>query len=1036
MEYKEKYNKILNNALSITNRDDDLFVLVDLKTKFDLVKMMEKENIKKLVLETSGSFILEEKYLDEISKGLIIVETIDDIEILLKKNNYKYTISLISSLENNYDKTLQKLQKDIEKQIKNKSFKWKKFNKDVDDLTLSTGIYPLNISSLFFKGYLSDGSKINSPLLIRNVSISLRGESIKFTPEGDWFFNEKLLFFLESNEIKLDISKLFTKNKSLHEIYSEIKFLNKEIITDDFKLKSFINAKKTDMNKKSFVINSNLIFGMFSTGGGKIRKVLKNLVDLKKIDTVIEPSFDKRNYNKNVETSLADTNDIPVLINKLNFSQRKALTSSLIQDTIIWGPPGTGKSQVISNVIANVIFKNKKALVISEKAAALEVLRNRLGPLASISFFFSGGASGNDKRKFYEPLEELIKLVEEKATKQNDYYKNTPLSYEQKKFFDLVRTGQYKYNIEFLKRVKKDSNLKNIDSIENIIKTLNEHNIKWDKIDTNNNIKKEILNKTTSKKEAKNLEQKIIDFHLNFKGDFKNYYINGLNYYSSKIIREIITFKKIIFKSNEKFILNKFTYEIMENLNKANYTSQKKGSIPIDIVNAAKGYVQRWVKFSNAVRAKRRMPANFMKDHAHLIKQIFPVIVATPDVNFITFQEDYYDYLIMDEASQMFVERGLPLMYIAKIRVIAGDSEQMAPTNWFGSRDNFDENFNSDIEENAPSVLDYVKNKGVYQVMLDKNYRSKKAGLMSFNAKEFYESNLGVGTNIGEVDEAYEVINVDGEWINQVNKKELNKMLEILDDNLKKYEKIILLTLNKSQENELNNLILKKGIYDELLKENLLVVRSLEQVQGDEADLVIISVGYDKNAKLGSTYVARNGGRNALNVALSRAKDKLIVIKSIYGNEVIPSGTKDMISFAKWLRFLDLSEKEKSTYSVISTKSIIKDLEFKNNVIKVISKNITSSRKLILKKNYYIGNFSIDLAFLDANTREFICGLEIETFKNWDENNYSSFLSLEDKQNYVQSKGYDILSVKEFEWELKKISLINKIQKFINKSNK
>lgn len=63
------------------------------------------------------------------------------------------------------------------------------------------------------------------------------------------------------------------------------------------------------------------------------------------------------------------------------------------------------------------------------------------------------------------------------------------------------------------------------------------------------------------------------------------------------------------------------------------------------------------------------------------------------------------------------------------------------------------------------------------------------------------------------------------------------------------------------------------------------------------------------------TYVARKGGKNALNVAISRAREKIIVVKSIYADdvEINERSTSDMRLFKEWLKFLDLSIIEQKT---------------------------------------------------------------------------------------------------------------------------
>jgi len=109
----------------------------------------------------------------------------------------------------------------------------------------------------------------------------------------------------------------------------------------------------------------------------------------------------------------------------------------------------------------------------------------------------------------------------------------------------------------------------------------------------------------------------------------------------------------------------------------------------------------------------------------------------------------------------MFFEIGLPVLYIGKIKVLVGDQQQMKPSRSFSSRD---ESENQEtIPEDAESLLDYGFDKNMFPVMLNKNYRSSSASLMSFSAKNFYESELDVINSANAKDsEAIEVVNVEG----------------------------------------------------------------------------------------------------------------------------------------------------------------------------------------------------------------------------------------------------------------------------------
>jgi len=124
--------------------------------------------------------------------------------------------------------------------------------------------------------------------------------------------------------------------------------------------------------------------------------------------------------------------------------------------------------------------------------------------------------------------------------------------------------------------------------------------------------------------------------------------------------------------------------------------------------------------------------------------------------------------------------------------------------------------------------------------------------------------------------------------------KAIQVALKIIDD----YPSLIILAFNADQRQLIEKEILEN--YPKLFKameDEKLSVRNIENIQGDEADAVIISVVYDSTTSMASTYVARQGGKNALNVAISRAKDKMIVIKSVSYQTIKNANSEDFAVF-------------------------------------------------------------------------------------------------------------------------------------------
>ncbi|VEU59878.1 hypothetical protein [Mesomycoplasma neurolyticum] len=131
----------------------------------------------------------------------------------------------------------------------------------------------------------------------------------------------------------------------------------------------------------------------------------------------------------------------------------------------------------------------------------------------------------------------------------------------------------------------------------------------------------------------------------------------------------------------------------------------------------------------------------------------------------------------------------------------------MQPTSWFSTR--------SDIEDielgNIESILNYAVYKGIYSILLDKNYRSNFASLMTFSSKHFYNSKLDVIDKLTTFDEEpIEVYDINGEWKNKSNLEEAKLVVELAQANLSKYNKIIILTFNRPQRELIENIIFNK----------------------------------------------------------------------------------------------------------------------------------------------------------------------------------------------------------------------------------
>lgn len=279
-----------------------------------------------------------------------------------------------------------------------------------------------------------------------------------------------------------------------------------------------------------------------------------------------------------------------------------------------------------------------------------------------------------------------------------------------------------------------------------------------------------------------------------------------------------------------------------------------------------------------------------------------------------------FDRVIMDEASQCPVESALPALVRGKSLMVAGDEKQMPPSHFFTRRD--DDEYLDEEEDSAllaaESILD-VARVAYPGTMLLFHYRSRHEELITFSNHAFYGGRL-VTAPLAEVcKEPYEGMKteiVNGLWKDQTNRIEAERVVEIVTDLLAqelpngKTPTLGVVTFNQKQRELIESLLDEKALDDEVARELLaadrerpaietLFVKNIENVQGDERDIIIFSVGYGPTETGGRVHarfgpIGVEGGENRLNVAITRAKRGVFVLASFAPNQLDTRGTKHL----------------------------------------------------------------------------------------------------------------------------------------------
>ncbi|MGL5617452.1 MAG: AAA domain-containing protein [Metamycoplasmataceae bacterium] len=450
----------------------------------------------------------------------------------------------------------------------------------------------------------------------------------------------------------------------------------------------------------------------------------------------------------------------------------------------------------------------------------------------------------------------------------------------------------------------------------------------------------------------------------------------------------------------------------------------------------------------------------FVKRYYESLKKLFPVWVCRPDnvSDMIPLRVDEFYYGIFDEASQMSIERSYPLVYRCKVKVVSGDDKQLKPSSFFMSKGG-EGDFDLDDFDAAESLLERAKVSWWNEFHLKNHYRSDSKELIEFSNKFIYNNNLEVATKCGIIEKGIEVYDVEGTW-NQMNKEEADMVIDLLIKHHGTYEKILVVTFNSKQSQLIENLLIEKSTkFPELLKEkienNSIIITNLENVQGNEGDLVILSISYGKNEdgiiKNNFGPLNAKGGSNRLNVAITRARSKMIVVKSMKGNEIKVSNVnnKNAIIFKKFIEYLDATKANKSIEIVnsemenideINEGTMLLNLEKANDKVKIddldftsaISKNIYGdliknlSSKYEIQINIKVGSKKIDLLILDKKSKKILKALLIEKWKT--NRSVKEMIEEIDRQYFLEDRGYSIFKIKEYEWNIDKIKLIEKIK--------
>jgi flagellar biosynthesis GTPase FlhF len=278
-----------------------------------------------------------------------------------------------------------------------------------------------------------------------------------------------------------------------------------------------------------------------------------------------------------------------------------------------------------------------------------------------------------------------------------------------------------------------------------------------------------------------------------------------------------------------------------------------------------------------------------------------------------------FDMVIFDEASQIFPQDAIGAIFRGKQVIIAGDTKQLPPTNFFAantsnSSGSYDDDEGYD-EEVYDSILEETANILPNRTLLW-HYRSKHEHLIAFSNQEIYKNELVTfpSSNESEPDTGVEFIYVEDGYYESsprnYNILEARRIVELVREHIEKHpdRSLGIIAFSEKQQQaislEIQRFREKHSEYEAFFaegKEDEFFVKNLENVQGDERDTIIFSVGYAKTKEQkanGKPMSMRfgplgvSGGERRLNVAITRAKINVKLVSSILPSDIDLSRTE------------------------------------------------------------------------------------------------------------------------------------------------
>ena len=290
----------------------------------------------------------------------------------------------------------------------------------------------------------------------------------------------------------------------------------------------------------------------------------------------------------------------------------------------------------------------------------------------------------------------------------------------------------------------------------------------------------------------------------------------------------------------------------------------------------------------------------------YLLMKLKPCLMMSPLSVSYFLDSDFYhfDIVIFDEASQIFPQDAIGAILRGDQAVIAGDTRQMPPTDFFSVDLEQDEDEADEADLGTP-LGDSILEEADFTLMSQRllwHYRSRDERLIAFSNQHFYDGLLYTfpGNEASSSHTGVEFVHVpDGEYSKRRNIKEAETCLRLIREHFQLYpdRSLGVVAFNEAQQGAIEDLVWRERERDPAFaalldgnRQEPFFIKNLENVQGDERDTIIFSVCFgrapDGKFRYNFGPLSRAGGERRLNVAVTRARQNIRLVASIRAEDI------------------------------------------------------------------------------------------------------------------------------------------------------